>query len=184
MSYVWESISAFSTSHLFQMRDKNRCHQKIVDIKKLMKWSHYETRCNIKYQKYFCGMKISIFLSWTFLPTAIKLESFCSLLLFHNCIVAKRVKVSTDQLFTHKISTKNARFTPFPNLRQNSVNAFEIKYFYTTNDATSTGVTSTRATGTGATSTGATNTGATSIDAASTGATSTGTTVLELRCYL
>ena len=47
------------------------------------------------------------------------------------CIVAKSVKISTGQFFTKKISTKNARFTTFPNLRQNCVNAFEIKYFYT-----------------------------------------------------
>ena len=46
-------------------------------------------------------------------------------------IVAKSVKISTGQFFTKKISTKNARFTTFPNLRQNCVNAFEIKYFYT-----------------------------------------------------
>ena len=46
---------------------------------------------------------------------------------FEN-IVAKRIKICTDQFFIHKISTKNARLTIFPNLRQNSVNAFEIKY--------------------------------------------------------
>ena len=44
-------------------------------------------------------------------------------------IVAKSVKISTGQFFTKKISTKNARFTTFPNLRQNSVNSIEIKYF-------------------------------------------------------
>ena len=47
------------------------------------------------------------------------------------------------------ISTKNARFITFPNLRQNSVNAFEIKYFHATNCATSAGATSTDATSTG-----------------------------------
>ena len=36
---------------------------------------------------------------------------------------------STIVAKTRKISTKNARFTTFPNLRQNSVNAFEIKHF-------------------------------------------------------
>ena len=45
-------------------------------------------------------------------------------------IVAKSVKISTNQFFPKKISTKNARFTTFSNLRQNSVNAFEIRYFY------------------------------------------------------
>ena len=59
------------------------------------------------------------------------------------------------------ISTKNARLITFPNLRQNSVNAFEIKYFHATNCATSAGATSTDATSTGATRTGATGTGTT-----------------------
>ena len=51
------------------------------------------------------------------------------------------------------ISTKNARFITFPNLRQNSVNAFEIKYFYATNRGTSTGAITTVATTVGANST-------------------------------
>ena len=41
-------------------------------------------------------------------------------------IVAKSVKISTNQFFTQKISTKNTRFMTFLNSRQNSVNAFEI----------------------------------------------------------
>ena len=36
--------------------------------------------------------------------------------------VSKSVKISTDQFFTQKISTKTAWFTTFPNSRQNSVN--------------------------------------------------------------
>ena len=36
--------------------------------------------------------------------------------------VAKSVKISTDQFFTQKISTKTAWFTTFPKSRQNSVN--------------------------------------------------------------
>ena len=114
-------------------------------------------------------------------------------------IVAKIVKISTGQFFTKKISTKNARFTTFPNLRQNCINAFEIKYFYTqclfltsflfnhhtllfvldnfSHHTTSTGVATTGTTGvatTGATNTGATSTGATSTGATSTVASSTG----------
>ena len=42
----------------------------------------------------------------------------------------KRVKLAPTNFLTQKISTKNARFMTFPNLRQNSVNAFEIKHFY------------------------------------------------------
>ena len=45
-------------------------------------------------------------------------------------IVAKSVKISTDQFLAQKISTKTARFTTYPNSRQNCVNAFEIRYFY------------------------------------------------------
>ena len=45
-------------------------------------------------------------------------------------IVAKSIKISPANFLTQKISTKTARFTTFPNLRQNSVNAFEIRYFY------------------------------------------------------
>ena len=56
------------------------------------------------------------------------------------------------------ISTKNARCITFPNLRQNSVNAFEIKYFYATNRGTSTGATSTGDITTGATTVGANST--------------------------
>ena len=41
-------------------------------------------------------------------------------------IVAKSVKISTNQFLSQKNSTKNARFTTFLNTRQNSVNAFEI----------------------------------------------------------
>ena len=66
--------------------------------------------------------------------------------------VAKNIKISTDQFFAPKISTKNARFTTFLNLRQNSVNVFKIKYFYATG-STGTCVNSTGATSTGATST-------------------------------
>ena len=51
------------------------------------------------------------------------------------------------------ISTKNARLITFPNLRQNSVNAFEIKYFHATNRGTSTGAITTGATTVGANST-------------------------------
>ena len=46
----------------------------------------------------------------------------------HSC---KKRKNKHRPIFYQKISTKNARFTTFPNLRQNCVNAFEIKYFYT-----------------------------------------------------
>ena len=42
----------------------------------------------------------------------------------------KRVKLAPTNFLTQKISTKNARFTTFPNSRQNSVNPFEIKHFY------------------------------------------------------
>ena len=41
-------------------------------------------------------------------------------------IVAKSGKYSTSRIFRPKINTKNALFTTFPNLRQNSVNAFEV----------------------------------------------------------
>ena len=41
-----------------------------------------------------------------------------------NIIVAKDVKISTDQFPPKKISTKNARFTTFSNSRQNSVKSF------------------------------------------------------------
>ena len=41
----------------------------------------------------------------------------------------------------------------FPNLQQNSANAFEIKYFYATNRGTSTGAITTGATTVGANST-------------------------------
>ena len=39
-------------------------------------------------------------------------------------IVAKGVKISTDQFFPQKFSTKKARFTTFSNSRQNSVKGF------------------------------------------------------------
>ena len=39
-------------------------------------------------------------------------------------IVAKGVKISTNQCPPQKISTKNARFTTISNLQQNSVNTF------------------------------------------------------------
>ena len=41
-------------------------------------------------------------------------------------IVAKSVKISTNQFLSQNNSTKNKRFTTFLNTRQNSVNAFEI----------------------------------------------------------
>ena len=73
-----------------------------------------------------------------------------------NIIVAKSLKISTDQFFTHKISTKNTQNIIFPNLRQNNVNAFEIEYSHAPNGAASTCATSIGATSTGSTSTGAT----------------------------
>ena len=95
-------------------------------------------------------------------------------------IVAKNIKISTDQFFAPKISTKNARFTTSLNLRQNSVNVFKIKYFSATGSTgtcvNSTGATSTGATSTGAITTGAITTGAISTGPISTGAISTGAT--------
>ena len=42
----------------------------------------------------------------------------------------KRKKLAPTNFLTQKISTKTARFATFPTSRQNSVNAFEIRYFY------------------------------------------------------
>ena len=42
----------------------------------------------------------------------------------------KSKKLAPTNFLTQKISTKTSRFTTFPNSRQNSVNAFEIKHFY------------------------------------------------------
>ena len=79
----------------------------------------------------------------------------------------KRVKLAPTDFLTQTISTKNTRFTTFPNLRQNSVNAFEIKYFYATNGDTNTA--------TGGSSTGAISTGATTVGAIS-------NVMLETKC--
>ena len=54
------------------------------------------------------------------------LRHFTSIDYSIRAIVTKSVKISTNQFFDPKISTKNARFTTFLNLQQNSVNAFEI----------------------------------------------------------
>ena len=42
----------------------------------------------------------------------------------------KRKKLAPTNILTQKISTKTARFSTFLNSRQNSVKAFEIRYFY------------------------------------------------------
>ena len=87
-----------------------------------------QSRCNCTCQR--CNGRDDRRCSWWSNRCRLRRQrcfGFCSPILF---IVAKTRKISTDQFLIKKISTKNARFMTFPNSRQNSVNAFEIKHFY------------------------------------------------------